>query len=261
MSTVNQAAALDEPTRWDGIASIDRRTLDIVNRRRERGSFLRRGWLLRRLLLIADVAGLLLAFIGSSVVTSAGITLVGTGVFLLTLPAWVVLAKLHGLYEGDETRASHSTVDDLVGVFHVATVGVWLAALVVVAAGASTPDLLLFAVFWAAVLLVVPLSQALGVAWVTFAVEGFILIGFLVILRRRGLRPLDADILRRSCRPRARPRARGFRRLSLVALTIVASGSAWAPGACGHPPPSPAPPQASRTKPIPAGGARTRRLP
>jgi PST family polysaccharide transporter len=46
------------------------------------------------------------------------------------------------------------------------------------------------------VLLVAPLFQALGVAWVTFAVEGFILMGFLVILRRRGLRPLDAGILR-----------------------------------------------------------------
>ena len=47
--------------------------------------------------------------------------------FLLTLPGWVVIAKLYGLYERDEERADHSTVDDLTGIFHLVTVGVWLA--------------------------------------------------------------------------------------------------------------------------------------
>ena len=36
------------------------------------------------------------------------------------------MAKLYGLYDRDEERTDHSTVDDLVGVFHLVTVGTWL---------------------------------------------------------------------------------------------------------------------------------------
>jgi undecaprenyl-phosphate galactose phosphotransferase len=46
--------------------------------------------------------------------------------FLATLPAWILLARLHGLYDRDEERASHSTLDDLVGVFHLVTIGTFL---------------------------------------------------------------------------------------------------------------------------------------
>ena len=35
--------------------------------------------------------------------------------FLLTLPAWIVGAKLYELYDLDEERADHTTVDDFVG--------------------------------------------------------------------------------------------------------------------------------------------------
>ena len=38
--------------------------------------------------------------------------------FLVTLPVWLVAAKLHELYDRDEERADHTTVDDLVGVLH-----------------------------------------------------------------------------------------------------------------------------------------------
>ncbi len=46
--------------------------------------------------------------------------------FALTLPLWVVLGRLYGLYSGDEERANHSTVDDFFGVFNMLTVGAWL---------------------------------------------------------------------------------------------------------------------------------------
>lgn len=46
-------------------------------------------------------------------------------------------------------------------------------------------------------LLLAPRFQALGMAWVTVAVEGAILIGLLLVLRRHGLRPLDLGHLRR----------------------------------------------------------------
>ena len=38
-----------------------------------------------------------------------------TLVFLASLPAWIVLAKIYGLYEQDEERTDHTTVDDLGG--------------------------------------------------------------------------------------------------------------------------------------------------
>jgi exopolysaccharide biosynthesis polyprenyl glycosylphosphotransferase len=46
--------------------------------------------------------------------------------FVLSLPLWVVMAKIYGLYERDEERADHSTADDLAGVFHLVTVATWI---------------------------------------------------------------------------------------------------------------------------------------
>ncbi len=43
---------------------------------------------------------------------------------------------------------------------------------------------------------IVPYFHALGMAWVTLAVEGYVLIGLLVALRRNGLRPIDLGLLR-----------------------------------------------------------------
>ena len=45
---------------------------------------------------------------------------------LATLPGWIVIAKLYRLYDQDEERTHHPTTDDLAGVFHLVTVGVWL---------------------------------------------------------------------------------------------------------------------------------------
>ena len=95
----------------------------------------RRGWLVRRALAVADVIGLLSAFLvahwlyGTEQVPGVidrfepwqEVTL-----FALTLPGWVVLAKLYGLYEGDETRTDHSTVDDVARIFSMLTAGTWV---------------------------------------------------------------------------------------------------------------------------------------
>jgi PST family polysaccharide transporter len=42
-----------------------------------------------------------------------------------------------------------------------------------------------------------PRFGALGMAWVTVVAEGCIMVGLLWALRRRGLRPLTPDLLRR----------------------------------------------------------------
>jgi exopolysaccharide biosynthesis polyprenyl glycosylphosphotransferase len=46
--------------------------------------------------------------------------------FLTSLPAWIVTAKLYRLYDRDEERTDHSTTDDFAGVFHLLTVGTFL---------------------------------------------------------------------------------------------------------------------------------------
>jgi exopolysaccharide biosynthesis polyprenyl glycosylphosphotransferase len=48
---------------------------------------------------------------------------------LVTLPVWIVLFKLYGLYDRDSKRISYSTVDDVPRVFHalvVGSLGLWL---------------------------------------------------------------------------------------------------------------------------------------
>jgi exopolysaccharide biosynthesis polyprenyl glycosylphosphotransferase len=89
-----------------------------------------RGWLMRRMLLAADLVALSTAFVvvdyifrshGGRHDTVAFDT--EFLLFFVSLPAWIVLAKLYGLYDLDEERADHSTSDELVGVFHLVTVG------------------------------------------------------------------------------------------------------------------------------------------
>jgi exopolysaccharide biosynthesis polyprenyl glycosylphosphotransferase len=93
----------------------------------------RRGWLVRRMLLAADVVGLIAAFLVAELLfgppPSSGDHVAPLGevlLFVATLPAWVVVAKIYRLYDRDEERADHTTADDLYSVFHLVTVGCWL---------------------------------------------------------------------------------------------------------------------------------------
>jgi exopolysaccharide biosynthesis polyprenyl glycosylphosphotransferase len=110
---------------------VDEQTREILLRRRTKVQ--RRGWLVRRALLAADLFGLAGAFLVAQLLFAhrgPGVDRVAEfyeyGIFLVTLPAWIVVAKLYGLYERDEERTDHSTVEDMVDVFHLLTVGVWL---------------------------------------------------------------------------------------------------------------------------------------
>jgi exopolysaccharide biosynthesis polyprenyl glycosylphosphotransferase len=66
----------------------------------------------------------------------------------LALPFWVVLAKIYGLYDRDEERADHSTVDEVTGVFHLVTVGVWLTYIARTAMMDADPSLTRAVLFW-----------------------------------------------------------------------------------------------------------------
>jgi exopolysaccharide biosynthesis polyprenyl glycosylphosphotransferase len=137
-------------------AAVDGRTLEILDRRRRHRSLHRRGWLVRRMLLLADVTGLVAAFVCAELFfapsPAAGTRLNFGGellAFALTLPLWVVVAKIYGLYDRDEERTDHSTVDDFAGVFHLVTIGAWLVFAGARVLDVGDPGLAKIGAFWA----------------------------------------------------------------------------------------------------------------
>lgn len=146
---------------------VDDHTRALIRGRRF-GKTHRRGWIVRRVLLAADIIGLVLAFALAEIVAGGPTTTDKVSPwfefagFLVTIPLWLVLARLLGLYERDEERADYTTVDDATGVFVLVTVGAWL--LIVLAwvtriANPYTPKLL---AFWIAAVALVSLSRAVA---------------------------------------------------------------------------------------------------
>src|SRR5262245_61779296 len=126
----------------------------------------RRGWLVRRALVAADVAGLALACALATVLSvagsSEGVSLVELGVFLAAVPVWIVLADLYGLYSRDGERTDHSGVDDAVGVVNLVTLGSWLIFMVSWATDLARPELRKLVLFWAFALVLVPTARAVA---------------------------------------------------------------------------------------------------
>jgi exopolysaccharide biosynthesis polyprenyl glycosylphosphotransferase len=130
-------------------------TLDVSAFRAENASRrIRRGWVVRRALLAADAVGFLVAFfvtellfLGGGLVGGIGFGL-ETAIFVGLLPVWLLGAKLYGLYDRDEERATHSTADEVVNVFHLVTVGVWAYYATSWIVGFSHPNQTKLATFW-----------------------------------------------------------------------------------------------------------------
>jgi exopolysaccharide biosynthesis polyprenyl glycosylphosphotransferase len=146
---------------------VGERTRELLERRR-RSTVKRRGWLVRRALLAADLIGITAAFaLTEAVFSRSGDTVNPLSEFLLllaTLPAWVVLAKLLGLYDRDEERTDHSTADDLLGVFQLLTTGAWVVVVVLALAPPSlgNPTVGRIATFWWSGIFLVMLSRAVA---------------------------------------------------------------------------------------------------
>lgn len=88
----------------------------------------------RRLLVAADLAAVLagagaLALVEGPLPASVAVAL---------LPVWLVLAKLHGLYDRDHVKIRHPTLDDAPSLFHWVTLSVAFTALVVALAPGLT---------------------------------------------------------------------------------------------------------------------------
>jgi len=161
--TAADIALLEAATIHDDVVGVlDARTLEVLDRRRRTARVQNRGWLIRRMLVVADVLGLVIAFLVASWAFA------GTGqllpplellVFAATLPGWVVLAKLYGLYDQDEERTDHSTVNEVFGVFHLVTVGTAAVYATAVVFG-DDPRFARFGVFWAVAVGAVALARA-----------------------------------------------------------------------------------------------------
>jgi exopolysaccharide biosynthesis polyprenyl glycosylphosphotransferase len=129
---------------------------------------LRRSVLVRRALIAADLAGLALAF----ATTAAVFGLSGPGaharpvyemlVFALTLPGWLLLGSMKGLYRRDDERIGHSTVDDFVAVFHVVTMGAWIFFIGCWITGVSDPRPGKLISFWLLATALVTINRALA---------------------------------------------------------------------------------------------------
>ncbi len=82
----------------------------------------RRGALLRRLLALGDWGALLVALCAVTAVSSS--TDVGLLFWaVLFSPSWLIVVKLHGLYDNDHRRIRHSTLDELPSLISVSVVG------------------------------------------------------------------------------------------------------------------------------------------
>jgi exopolysaccharide biosynthesis polyprenyl glycosylphosphotransferase len=149
--------ALESAALYEHLSSAaDERTIAILDRRRRTATIRRRGWLMRRMLLLADVLGLMLAFAAAQGVFLAMPLANDTiafsyeaALFAATLPIWILVAKLYGLYDRDEERTDHSTTDDVVGVFHLVTVGAWIFFVGAWLTGLVYPDKTKLVAFWA----------------------------------------------------------------------------------------------------------------
>jgi exopolysaccharide biosynthesis polyprenyl glycosylphosphotransferase len=128
----------------------------------------RRGRIMRRALVLADLAGLALAFVLTSVAFSdhAHGDVVSPDLEVLfltaTLPLWIALARVYGLYERDEERADHSTSDEIFGVVNLVTVGMWFVFVIALLTGLADPSLRRLVSHWALAVVFVIAARALA---------------------------------------------------------------------------------------------------
>jgi len=166
-------AANDHAASIPGVALYDEmtavvgdRTLEILERRRRTATVRRRGWLVRRMLLLADLFGLIVAFSLSELLVGKATQSLNsqteTLLFLAILPLWVIVAKLYGLYDHDEDRADHSTADELLHVFHLVTVGTWIFLAVAWVTKIAKPEFPKLLAFWGIAIVLVTTGRAVS---------------------------------------------------------------------------------------------------
>ena len=125
---------------------------------------------MRRALLAADLLGLTLAFVVTALLVGreddyAANSLGSFGeavVFLVSLPLWVIAAKLFGLYDRDEEQVDRSRADDLIGVFMLVTVGSWLVFVLTRLTALTNPNVSRLVLFWGGAIVSITLFRSVA---------------------------------------------------------------------------------------------------
>ena len=105
------------PTITSDPAAGRRSSLDVLRPRHRDAT-------VRRLLAVADIVAIAIGLLSAVVIGRPyGAGYVDFAWGLLTLPGWLVLFKIYGLYDRDSKRVSHSTVDDIPWLFHALVLG------------------------------------------------------------------------------------------------------------------------------------------
>lgn len=112
-----------------------------------------RGWFIRRILVAADLAGLLLALSITELLLGKSDDWPEAVAFLITLPAWPLVASLYRLYDHDEQQMDYATIDEFASVFHLVTVGLWLLYTFGRLTRLFDPNVLKLVMFWALAIL------------------------------------------------------------------------------------------------------------
>ena len=132
----------------DLVAAMDDRSRKLLGR----SDLERRIRLVPRSLMIADLLGLSLAYVITTLCWGRAAPSAPTKemlIFCATLPCWLVVARLQGLYRADQEHADHSTADDIVKVFYLVTIGVWMLLVASRLFGRTSPSIYALITFWA----------------------------------------------------------------------------------------------------------------
>jgi exopolysaccharide biosynthesis polyprenyl glycosylphosphotransferase len=126
----------------------------------------RKTWLVRLLLVHADLFALLLSFFVAERVLDPAAVAAGSvstrgGLFLLTLPAWIIGAKLLGLYDRDDDLIQHSTLDEIPKLAQLSVVGAWGFVALAWATGIAIEPLGVVVAFWALATASLPIVRTL----------------------------------------------------------------------------------------------------
>ena len=114
-----------------------------------------RAWLLSRALAFSDTVALVLSLLISDLLVGPA----GQGeidlrpqflVFVVSLPLWLYVGKLYGLYRRDAERTDHSTFDETLPVLHLVTLGSWFFFGLMLVFGFGDPRFGQVAIFWVA---------------------------------------------------------------------------------------------------------------
>jgi len=127
----------------------------------------RRSGLVRLMLVHADLFALMLAFFaaerlfGGASAFQGGLTQAG-GLFLASLPLWILAIKSAGLYSRDDEVIQHTTLDEAPKLIWIATVGCWAFLVVAWALSITTPELSQLVGFWLLASVLLPAVRVLA---------------------------------------------------------------------------------------------------